>query len=125
MMKNCMCKIIAMGILCGVLFTSIAGAATLNVSGNLTTKNPIYSAPKGYADTCGYKKITAKCTVSKSGYTTKSVSSSKSAKSGFLYVESDWVSGPTYKSSGTKFVSKHTGYNYNGVYTELSASKKY
>ena len=74
----------------------------------LYTKNPLYSAPKGYSDTYGYKKITAKCTVSKSGYTTRSVSSSKSLKSGFGGVETDWISGPTYKSSGTKFVSKHT-----------------
>ena len=44
----------------------------------------------------------------KSGYTTRSVSSSKSLKSGFGGVETDWISGPTYKSSGTKFVSKYT-----------------
>ena len=75
--------------------------------------------------TYGYKKITAKCTVSKSGYTTRSVSSSKSLKSGFGGVETDWISGPTYKSSGTKFVSKHTGYSHDGIYSELKASKKY
>lgn len=124
-MKRCICKTIATGALCGVLFATVVGAATLNISGTLTTKNPIYSAPKGYASTFGYKKISAKCTVSKSGYTTKSVSSSKSAKKGCLNVETDWVTGPTYKSSGTKFQSKHTGYDHFGVYSELTASKKY
>lgn len=124
-MKKSICKVIAMGALCGVMLTSVVGAATLYVEGTLYTKNPLYSAPKGYSDTCGYKKITAKCTVSKSGYTTRSVSSSKSLKSGFGGVETDWISGPTYKSSGTKFVSKHTGYSHDGIYSELKASKKY
>lgn len=124
-MKKCICKVIAAGVLCGALFATVVGAATLNISGTLTTKNPIYSAPKGYTSTFGYKKVTAKCTVSKSGYTSKSVSSSKSAKKGCIYVESDWVTGPTYKSSGTKFKGKHTGYDYFGVYSELSSSKKY
>ena len=124
-MKKSICKVIAMGALCGVMLTSVVGAATLYVEGTLYTKNPLYSAPKGYSDTYGYKKITAKCTVSKSGYTTRSVSSSKSLKSGFGGVETDWISGPTYKSSGTKFVSKHTGYSHDGIYSELKASKKY
>lgn len=125
-MKKSICKVIATGIMCGLLSVSIVGAASLEVEGSLTTMNPLYSAPKGYAETTGFKKITAKCTVSKSGYNTKSVTSSRTlAKNAFGYVETDWISGPTYTSKGTKFTSKHTGYTYQGIYKTLTASKKY
>lgn len=42
-MKKSICKVIAMGALCGVMLTSVVGAATLYVEGTLYTKNPLYS----------------------------------------------------------------------------------
>lgn len=124
-MKKILSSII-IGIACGAIMSIPVGAATIIVEGQLYTSNPVYSAPKGYATTAGYNSITAKCSVSKSGYNTKSVSVSQKCNKGSQgYIETDWVSGPTWKSSGTKFTSKHTGYTYDGDYKTLCASKEF
>lgn len=125
-MKSIFKKQIIAGVVVGcLLFSTVTlGAMTKILTGDLITKNPIYSAPKGYATTMGFNRITAKCTVSKSGYTTKSVSASRNVKNGGS-IETDWVSGPTYASSGTKFKSVHTGYDKDGTYQYLTASKGY
>lgn len=124
-MKNKVKSAILGGLL-GVVLTTSVGAATINVSGALYTKNPIYSAPKGYASTFGYGKVKAHCSVAKKGYTTKS----KSAYYNFGAkhcgsVSTDWISGPTWESKGTKFTSKHEGNNVYGAYETLTASKKF
>ena len=126
-MKSYVKKCVLLGCTIGILMSSIitATAMTTSLDGHLYTKNPLWSAPKGYASTAGYKKITAKCTVSKSGYSTKSVSTSDNAGTAGGYIETDWIYGPTYKSSGTKFTSKHTGYDYFGTYYTKTASYKY
>ena len=117
-------KQVAAGMLCGtMMFSAITvGAMTSNVDGILYTKNPIYSAPQGYAWTMGFGTITAECTVSKSGYETKTVSSSGTGGS---TIETDWVTGPTWEAAGTIFKSKHTGYSVDGVFQTLTASKEY
>ncbi|MFG6326201.1 MAG: hypothetical protein K1W00_05080 [Lachnospiraceae bacterium] len=118
-------KSIFLGIITGILLAGSIGASamTYKPTGYLYTKNPIYSAPKGYAETIGPNgTISAKCTVTKSGYTTKSVYASTKSS---CQVETDWVSGPTYKSSGTTFTSNHTGYNADGAYWTGYAKKSY
>ncbi|OCA84087.1 hypothetical protein A8F94_15280 [Bacillus sp. FJAT-27225] len=125
-MKSLKKQIVA-GVLSGcILFPAIsAGAMTLYVDGTLYTRNPLTSGPQGYAWTMGYKTITAKVTVSKSGETTKSLSASKNAGTSGSSVETDWLTGPTYSSAGTTFKSTHTGYSYYGVYETLTASKSF
>lgn len=125
-MKKMLKKQIAAGVICGMmLFTAIsAGAMSSQVEGFLKTSNPPLAAPKGYAKTTGYKTITAKCTVSKSGYTTNSVSASKKEPYGGS-VETNSISGPTWASAGTTFKSTHTGYSSSGAYQTKTASKKY
>lgn len=118
-------RTIVLGALVGTMLTGVitVGAMGKMPYGNLYTKNPVYSAPKGYAETVGPNgPLSAKCTVSKSGYTTKSVSASKRTSGS---VETSWISGPTYSSSGTKFKSTHTGYDTDGNYWTGSASKQY
>jgi len=122
-MKSLKKQIVA-GVAAGcLLFPVVAGAMTTSVTGYLHTRNPLTSGPQGSAETMGYKTITAKVSVSKSGYTTKSVSASKNAGSGGDVVETDWVTGPTYTSAGTTFKSTHTGYSYSGQYETQTASK--
>ena len=111
-----------LGVCMGICFTCTATAATINISGQLYTKNPFYSAPKGYAQTYGHKYIYAKCSVSKRGYKTKSTSNSKYCSEGV--VETDWVYGPTWKSSGTTFFSNHRGYDYYGNFQTITKSKQ-
>lgn len=118
-------RAIIFGALVGTMLTGAvtAGAMGKIPVGNLYTKNPIYSAPKGYAETIGPKgSLSAKCTVSKSGYSTKSVSATKKTSGS---VETSWISGPTYSSSGTKFKSTHSGYDADGNYWTGTASKQY
>lgn len=119
-------KVILLGCLTGVILAGGLNADAMSCipEGTLYTQNPIISAPKGYARTIGPTgTISAKCTVSKSGYTTKSTSVSGQGGS---MVETDWIYGPTYASSGTKFKSNHTGYRGdNGAYWTASASKSY
>lgn len=118
-------KAIVLGSLFGVLImgTINVGAITTKPIGTLSTQNPIYSAPRGYAGTIGpVGPISAKCTVSKSGYVTRSVSASIKQSGS---VETSWVYGPTYKSAGTKFKSKHTGYNIYGNYVSFTSSYSY
>lgn len=120
-------KQIVAGVVSGcLLFPAImAGAMTTDVDGKLNTRNPLTSGPQGSAYTMGYKTITANVTASKSGYTTKSLNASKNAGTSGDSVETDWLTGPTYASSGTTFKSTHTGYSYSGVYKTLTASKKF
>lgn len=102
-----------------------SGAMTLTPTGHLTTGNPIATAPYGIASTesnhSSYGKATAKVTVSKSGYATKSKSVKNKAKS----VETDRLYGPTWASKGTKFVSNHSGYDYKGKKWTGVASKSF
>lgn len=115
-------------VLGGMVGAILMGAFTTNAMTNvpygyLYTKNPLTSAPKGQAETIGPKgPITAKCTASKKGYTTKSVSATKNTSGS---VETDWVKGPTYASEGTKFTSKHTGYDVDGNYCTATQSRSY
>lgn len=115
-------KSIIAGVITGLML-SIAvtsGAMSTTVVGYLHHKNPITSAPKAYAETMGFKSLTAKCTASKGGKT----NSHKVSGSG-PSVETDWVSGPTYASSGTKFSGVHTGYDVDGYYHSLTSSYTY
>ena len=118
-------KAILLGCLTGVILAGSLGVNAMSIipEGTLYTQNPIISAPKGYARTIGPTgTISAKCTVSKSGYTTKSTSVSGES----AMVETDWIYGPTYASAGTKFTSNHTGYRGdNGAYWTASATKSY
>lgn len=125
-MKSLKKQIVA-GVVSGcLLFPAImAGAMSSQVEGWLYTRNPLTSGPQGYAKTMGFKTITAKVTVSKSGHTTTSLTASKNAGSYGDSVETDWLTGPTYASAGTKFTSFHSGYNTDGVYQTKYASKSY
>ncbi len=116
-------KPIVAGMILGMVLTSAitAGAMTKTVCGELKTQNPLYSAPRGYAWTMGHKKITAKCSATKGGET----NSKKVTKNSTGSVETDWVYGPTYASSGTTFKSVHTGYSSSGVYASLQASRSF
>ena len=118
-------KIIMMGVMAGMLtMTGVsAGAMGIKPVGYLTTANPLYSAPKGFAKTVGPSRtITAKCVVKKSGYSKKSVYASKNNGG---TVETKWVYGPTYVSKGTIFHSVHTGYGVNGTYWTGDATRKF
>lgn len=118
-------KAIILGALTGTVLTgTITAGAMGNVPvGYLYTKNPIYSAPQGYAKTVGPNgPISVRCIVAKSGYTTKSVSATKKTSGS---VETSWISGPTYSSSGTLFLATHTGYDTHGNYCTASTSKQY
>lgn len=115
-------------VLGGMVGTILMGVFTTNAMttvpyGYLYTKNPLTSAPKGQAKTVGPQEpITAKCTVSKEGYTTKSVSETKNTSGS---VETDWIKGSTYASEGTIFISNHTEYDVNGNYCTATQSKSY
>ena len=117
-------KQVAAGMLCGtMMFSAITvGAMTSEVDGKLYTRNPIISAPQGYAWTMGFQTITATCSVSKEGYETETVSVSNKDCS---TVETARVTGPTWEAAGTTFKSTHTGYSVKGVYQTLTASKEY
>lgn len=119
-------KKIVVGVITGCLLlpAALAGAMGTQVTGTLYTRNPVTSGPQGYAYTMGYKTITAKVTVSKEGYTSKSLSVSKEAPNGSS-VETDWLTGPTYASAGTTFESYHTGYTIDGDYRTLSSSHSF
>ena len=118
-------KSIFAGVFTAIILTTTiyVGAMTSTLCGTLYTKNPLLSAPKGYAWTMGFSTCTAQCTASKDGVT-NSQTVSKYLKDGGS-IETDWISGPTYSSSGTTFSSVHTGYDDKGNYTVLTASKKY
>lgn len=104
----------------------MVGAMGSELYGVLYTRNPLTSGPQGYAYTMGFKTITAKCTVSKSGYTTRSVSASETVSGTYGgAVETPWITGPTYAASGTTFKSDHTGYSNTGVYQTATASKTF
>lgn len=120
-------KLFFLGCAVGVLMSTIitTSAMSSKLDGWLYVKNPLWSAPKGCAKTMGFKEITAVCTVSKNGYSTKRVSTSDTVSSMGGMVETDWISGPTYKSAGTKFTSKHAGYDDDGTYRSKTASYKY
>lgn len=100
------------------------GAATIDIYGHLSTSNPIWSAPYGNASTFGWFYAYAECTVSKSGYETKSVSTSL-CDSYSVYAETDNIYGPTWESSGTVFTSSHSGYSYYGDYQTVYLSSSY
>ncbi len=119
MVKKFVSKPVLSGIIMGImLMSSVAiGAMSSNVEGWIYTKNPLFSNPKGYAYTMGFQTITAKISASKGG-TTNSQTVSEYNKYGGS-VETDWISGPTYSSSGTVFRATHTGYNNKGVYEVL------
>lgn len=118
-------NIVVLGVLAGTLFvSSVVGAADFYIRAGLTTRNPLTSAPQGCADTVGYRTISAKCTARKGGtsnsqYVTKNVGTSGGS------VETEWVSGPTWRSYATTFKSNHTGYNKDGTYQSTSLSKSY
>ncbi len=125
-MKKNLGKQLIVGVVLGcMLFTGItAGAMTTNVTGWLYTKNPIYSAPQGYAQTMGYKTISAECSATKAGKTTSQTVTKNVGTAGGS-VETDWVYGPTYASSSTTFKSVHTGYNDSGTRAYLTTSYSY
>lgn len=116
-------KPIIAGMILGLVLTSpiTVGAMSINVWGELTTENPVWSAPKGKATTTGRKKIVAKCTAEKNGVTR----TERVEKNGGGSVKTGWVFGPTYKSAGTKFKSVHTGYSHAGKYQALTKHKMY
>ena len=122
MVTRLISKPVLTGILMGIvlMFTAGVGAMSARVDGWLYTKNPLFDNPKGYAKTMGCQTITAEVKVTKGGKT----NSQKVSKSGGV-VETDWVSGPTYSSSGTVFKSIHTGYDIDGNYEVLYASRSY
>ncbi len=126
-MKKNLSKQIIMGVILGcMLFTgTTAGAMTTGVDGVLYTRNPIYSAPQGYALTTGYKRIYAECSAERTKDGKKEINIKSKSSTSSSVVETDWVSGPSYFSSGTTFRSYHTGYDAYGTYKTLSASYKY
>lgn len=119
-------KNIVLGIVTGTMLMSAmtVGAMSSTMDGWLYYQNPLTSAPRGYAKTMGYYNISAKCTAKKDGETnSKSISEDKGKNGGL--VETDWVYGPTYASSGTTFTSKHTGYDEDKSYHTKTATYKY
>lgn len=99
------------------------GAMGSKVDGTLYHRNPITGAPQGKAWTMAPKgKILAKVTATKPNY---SIRTKTSESTGPGTAETGWLSGPTYKAAGTKFVSLHRGYNSKGKREILTASYQF
>lgn len=107
-----------------ILMSSISvGAMGIVMEGGLKCKNPLSSAPYGYAWTQAPKgPLTAKVSVSKKGYTTRSKAATYK---GTGRVDTPKLYGPTYVSKGTNFRSDHVGYNNKGKKQLLVCTKKY
>jgi len=125
MLKRLVKKSVLTGVLVGTLLVAsvTVWGISSQVEGKLFTLNPLLSNPKGYALTTGYKNITAKCSASKDGVINSQTKSSYASTGGS--VETNYVSGPTFASSGTTFKSTHRGYNSTGIYQIKSNSKSY
>ena len=116
---------IVCGLMLGMLLSigTTVGAMTI-WDGNLTTENPMFSAPRAYSWLCAGEATNVDLTVyaEKSGYSSKSLS--QHWDSGSIF-ETDWLVGPTYSASGTKFSTTQRGYDCTGKWRDTYAVATY